>query len=132
LSAFNWSPTGLDCDPCFDVETLTPTEQDYSTYTINACGESSEVVELTHQLHADGKYCSDYGAGNSGGYSTLQSCVEFVIGEGGEFFHYNKDYSECYVCASEVFNDSSAGTQVYQMVAAGPGGEAAGSGYDKQ
>jgi len=78
---------------------------------------------MVHKLHSDDKYCNDYGAGSSGDYYDLDSCVQFAKKEGASYFHYNSDYSECYVCASQIFNDSSAGTKVYKFVEAGAGEE---------
>jgi len=86
-------------------------------------GKASGSGGVTHELHGSDKYCNDYGSGGSGDYPDLASCVDFAKKEGGKYFHYNEDYDECYVCASEVFNDSSAGTKVYKLVDAGEAGE---------
>lgn len=69
-----------------------------------------------YELWNSDQYCNDYGAGSSGDYYSLDSCVEFVANQGGKYFHYNEDYSECYVCASDEFSNSSAGTNVYRMI----------------
>jgi len=35
---------------------------------VEAYGAPGDVVEVTHKLHSDDKYCNDYGAGGSGDY----------------------------------------------------------------